>query len=180
MKDIYPIMIEGEACLREMSVEIDKDYPNLDVVIQRMYNTLKSTKTGVGLASPQVGLNIRMFIISYPNGMGDVTFINPEIIQLKGSKKNDTESCLSIPGVGAVVERSQKVKIKYYDGDFVSHTKMFKGFEARIIQHEYDHLDGIEYYDRTSKQELERIMPILEELKQGILPELNYEPYGKL
>ena len=101
--------------------------------------------------------------------------INPEIIQLKGARRKDFETCLSVPGIRARVERWQKVKIKYYDLNFCEYVELFKNFEARVVQHELDHLDGIEFYDRISKDELKKIIGSIEKLRRGEIPKLDYK-----
>lgn len=166
-KETFEIRIDGDPVLREVCSEIDSDYPNLREFVEKMYNTLDGTKNGVGLAAPQVGEAIRLFIFGGVN-IGSPerkVFINPEIIEFKGAEKMDLESCLSVPGVSARVKRWQKVIVKYYDLDFKEYTKMFKNFEARIVQHEFDHLEGIEFYDRISKEDLEKIQYKIDALR---------------
>lgn len=175
--ELYPIRIEGDPVLRTKCEEVTKDYVGLDYVIERMHATLDSTETGVGLAAPQVGLPIRLFILGGLDRPKKV-FINPEILVMKGSKPKDTEGCLSIPKVFARVERSQKVKLKYFDENFVEHTTMFKGFEARVIQHEFDHLEGIEFYDRIPKEALSKIQRQIDEIRKGnVSSSLPYKIY---
>ena len=175
---ILPIYIEGDPILKQICEDIAPSYVDLKNLVESMHITLDATKVGVGLAAPQIGRNIRLFIIggvNEKNPMPKKVFINPELITLKGSRKMDWEGCLSVPKVGARVERWQKVRIKYYDTDFNEHIEMFKNFEARVIQHEFDHLSGIEFYDKIRKEELEKIIWNIEELRRGKFPDLSYE-----
>lgn len=173
-----PIQIHGSNVLREVATEVDpKNRKEVDLFIEQLIETLKVTKTGVGIAAPQVGTSLRVFLI-WENRGGDTRpdiFINPVITQFKGSKKTDYEGCLSVPGVYARVERFQKVKVQYLDGDWNPQEKLFKNFEARIIQHEFDHLEGKEFFDHLSPVEFDKIKRQLDELEKGNIPELEYE-----
>lgn len=177
---IYPICIEGDPILKMVCIEIAKDHVGLEHIIERMHATLDATETGVGMAAPQVGLSIKMFILGGVD-RPKKTFINPEILVMKGSKPKNREGCLSVPKVFATVERFQKVRMKYFDENFVEHTKLFKGFEAMVIQHEFDHIMGIEFHERLSKHEYAKIKKQLENLKRGDIPKVNYliKLYGK-
>ncbi len=184
MTAYLPILIEGNPILKRKCEEVSPAYPNLQEIIYQMCNTLDSTNTGVGLAAPQVGVTLRMFILGgkgrHVSGDGSrvmmprITFINPEIIEFKGAKRKDAEGCLSVPGVYARVERHQKIKIKYFDENFEEQIKTFKGFQARVVQHEYDHMDGIKFYDRLTPEALKGIQPKLDELRMGKVPKLEY------
>jgi len=175
---ILPIQIHGSNVLREMAEEIDiNNRPEIDEFISDLIETLRTTKTGVGIAAPQVGKSIRLFILWADRHLGKEpqVFINPEIVTLKGSKKMGQEGCLSVPGVYARVKRHQKVRIKYLDGDWNPQEKLIKGFESVVIQHEYDHLNGKEFFDHLSKEEFEKIKYKLDKLENGDIPELEYE-----
>ncbi len=174
---ILPICIDGNPVLR---LKCGLVYPNFELrnIVDNMFYTLDATKTGVGMASSQVGIPVRLFILGGTNEyrpMQRKVFINPKIILFKGARRKDFESCLSVPGITARVERWQKIKIKYYDLDFNEHIELFKSFEARVIQHELDHLDGIQFYDRISKVELEKIIGSIEGLRRGEVPKLDYK-----
>jgi peptide deformylase len=172
-----PIHIHGATTLREVAKEVDiKDRQEHDAFIERLIATLNTTKNGVGIAAPQVGNSIRIFILWVDRKTSEpIVFINPEIIQLKGAEKMDTEGCLSVPNVWARVKRFQKVRIKYLDKNWETQEALFKGFDARVIQHEFDHLEGKEFFDLLSPKEFEKIKPDLDKLEAGELPLLEYE-----
>lgn len=172
-EDIFQLRVEGDPVLREVCKEVDKDYPNLKEVIAKMYRTLDATNTGVGLAAPQVGLPIRMFILG-GNHSTKMTFINPEL-SFKGKLKKGEEGCLSIPGIWGDVERYSNVKVTFYDEDFNKQTLKFRGFDAVVIQHEYDHLNGIEFYDHFNDVERQRIISGLQKLRSGDFPDTGNE-----
>jgi peptide deformylase len=142
---ILPIYAYGSPVLRKKAVDITPDYPDLKNLIANMYTTMYESD-GIGLAAPQVGLSIRLFVIDgshidgiKPEGFKQ-TFINAQIL----------EGCLSIPRIHENVSRKPVVKVRYMDEDFVEHTKTFDGMAARIIQHEYDHIEGILFIDHIS------------------------------
>jgi peptide deformylase len=152
-----PIVAYGHPNLRKVSVEIDKDYPGLDELIENMFETMY-TSEGVGLAAPQVNKQIRLFIVdASPYGdenpqLADFKkiFINPEIIDETGEEWGFNEGCLSIPEIREEVIRKPDVRIQYYDRDFNFHDENYSGIAARIIQHEYDHLDGVLFVDKIN------------------------------
>lgn len=172
-KDIFKLRVEGDPVLRQICEVVPQDYPNLKEVIQKMYNTLENTPNGVGLAAPQIGLPLRIFILGGKN-MSKITFINPEVI-LKGKLKKGTEGCLSIPGVWGDVERHNIVKVKFYDENFKKHNLKFRDFEAIVIQHENDHLNGIEFYDHLDDKEKNKIEDKLVNLRRGEFPDTGLE-----
>lgn len=152
-----PIFIYGNPLLRKISEDIDKSYPGLDGLIEDMYDTMYDSN-GVGLAAPQIGKNIRLIVIdanpyaeTYPDGKDFKTvLINPQIIEFSGKEWQMNEGCLSVPELREDVVRSEKILLEYYDRDFQFHTEAFDGIRSRIIQHEYDHLEGILFTDRIS------------------------------
>jgi peptide deformylase len=154
---IYPIVAYGHPTLKKRSDEIDSNYPNLKEVIENMFETMHEA-VGVGLAAPQVNLPIRLFIIDadpyadeHPETEGfKKAFINPEIIEETGEEWEFNEACLSVPGLAEYVSRKPNVKIKYQDVDFNECIEEYDGMLARIIQHEYDHLNGVLFVDRVS------------------------------
>lgn len=176
---ILPILIEGDPILRLKCSEVAKDYPNLENIIANMKATLGSIPTGAGLAAPQVGYSIRVFMIKGINFTGRegsyVTFINPKILAEKGALKKEYEECLSIPGVTAPVERFYKIRIKFYDEHFNEFTIKFKGFQARLIMHENDHLNGVLFYDRLPDNEMKEIQRKISALHNGIIPNVGYK-----
>jgi peptide deformylase len=153
----YPIIVYGDTVLRKTAVRIEKDHEGLAEIIENMWETMYYSE-GVGLAAPQVGLSIRLFLVDATSGMEDEpelkdfrkVFINPEIIELTGDEWIMNEGCLSLPEIREDVSRPDEVKLKYQDENFIEHTEIFKGFAGRIIQHEYDHLEGIMLVDHLS------------------------------
>jgi peptide deformylase len=154
---IYPITIIGSPVLRQKAKEINKDYPDLKQLIDDMWETMYASD-GVGLAAPQIGKSIRLLVIDASSlDEEDPTlkdfkkvFINAEITEFSEDTELMNEGCLSIPGINEEVKRSNKIKIEYYDENFKLHEEEYEGFAARVIQHEYDHLDGILFTDRVS------------------------------
>lgn len=154
---ILPIVAYGNGILRKKCEEIDADYPELKKLLADMYDTMHHAE-GVGLAAPQIGLPIRVFVIDLdclsedePQFKGyQLTMINPEIIERSGDDVTMNEGCLSIPGINESVTRKNKIVVNYFDENFVEHEKTFEGFEARVIQHEYDHLEGHTFIDRIN------------------------------
>ena len=154
---ILPIYTYGTAVLRKVAEPIDKDYPGLKELISNMYETMYHAD-GVGLAAPQIGKAIRLLIIDLAPfkeddpelGSFKITMINPEMLEFGDSKVPAEEGCLSIPGIYESVMRSESIKIKYFDEDFNQHITEFEGYRARVVQHEYDHLEGNLFTDKVS------------------------------
>ena len=154
---ILAISAYGNPILRKETEEIDENYPKLPELIQNMFDTMKNAE-GVGLAAPQVGLPIRVFVVDL-SVLADEkpeytdfrkVFINPEIVELLGNDVSMEEGCLSIPGIHEKVVRKEKILINYLDENFKEHEEMFSGYPARVIQHEYDHLEGNLFVDKIS------------------------------
>lgn len=154
---VYPILVYGSSALRKDTEPIKKDYPGLDVLINDMFETMYNAD-GVGLAAPQVGLDISMFVVdasSFKEDEPDLAsfkkvFINPQIVELSGERWAFSEGCLSLPGIHEDVWREESVRIKYMDENFTEHDEIFSGMASRVIQHEYDHLLGKVFTDRLS------------------------------
>lgn len=161
---ILPIVGYGDPVLRKEGEQISKDYPNLQDLIENMYQTMENAY-GVGLAAPQIGLAIRLFVIDCsPFGEDEDlseeereklknlrrTFINAKILSEEGEEWSFNEGCLSIPNVREDVYRKPIITIEYFDENFEKHTEVFDGFAARVIQHEYDHIEGILFTDKIS------------------------------
>ena len=154
---ILPIYTYGNAVLRKQTEPISADYPELKTLISNMYETMYKAE-GVGLAAPQVGLAIRLLVIDLvafkeenPElGSFKKVMINPTIIESSEEEEAAEEGCLSIPGIHESVTRPTNIKISYQDEDFNPYTEEFDGFKARVIQHEYDHLEGHVFTDRVS------------------------------
>lgn len=149
---IYPIVVYGDPVLKREADEIEEG--SIDVIKLRddMFETMYEA-SGIGLAAPQIGKSIRMFIVDGSpldeEGMEDFkkVFINPEIVWEKGDKWNFEEGCLSIPGIREEISRHAQVRVNYLDENFEEHEEEFDGMKARIIQHEYDHIDGVLFTD---------------------------------
>ncbi len=154
---ILPIVAYGHPVLKKKAEDIEKDYPDLQRLIDDMWETMYEAN-GVGLAAPQVNKSIRLFVIdASPYGEDHPeakdfkkVFINAHIEEETGEEVELSESCLSLPGMSEEVARKPKLTISYLDEQFTPHTETYEGLIARIIQHEYDHIDGVLYVDRIS------------------------------
>jgi len=154
---VLPIVAYGHPNLRKVSEEIDEDYEGLNELIENMFETMYYSE-GVGLAAPQVNKNIRLFIVDASPFEKDnpelrdfrKVFINPIITEETGTEWEFAEGCLSIPDIREEVIRKPRVRIEYYDRDFNFHDETYEGMAARIIQHEYDHLEGVLFVDHIS------------------------------
>jgi len=150
---ILPIVAYGDSVLKKKAKEIDKDYPKLSTLLENMYETMYGAY-GVGLAAPQIGLPIRVFLVDTEPFAEDEaftkeeqeqlknfkkTFINAQILEEEGEEWGFNEGCLSIPDVREDVFRKPKIKIQYQDENFKTHVEAYDGLIARVIQHEYDH-----------------------------------------
>jgi peptide deformylase len=180
---ILPIFIYGNPILKKKGIEITNDYPQLAELIANMWDTMYFAK-GVGLAAPQIGLSIRLFIVDsvpyYESGNSEKgikkVFINPEIIEEFGQPWPFEEGCLSIPKINAEVERCSQVKIKYYDEHFAEHIEVYDEMNARIIQHEYDHIEGILFIDKIKPIRKQILQKKLDKIKRGII-DASYPVY---
>ncbi|MBN2867603.1 MAG: peptide deformylase [Flavobacteriaceae bacterium] len=161
---ILPIVAYGDPVLKKQAKDITKDYPNLDTLIDNMFETMYGAY-GVGLAAPQIGLSIRLFIVDASPFAEDEfldtdeqetlknfkrVFINPVILEETGDEWAFNEGCLSIPDVREDVFRQPNIKIQYQDQDFNTHTEELSGLVARVFQHEYDHIEGVLFTDKLS------------------------------
>lgn len=157
---VLPVVVYGSSILRKKTQIIDKDYPDLQQLIENMFDTMHRSD-GVGIAAPQVGKSIRMFVVDASplddeedeeEDLSDFTkvFINARIVLRDGEMVPYNEGCLSIPSIREDVMRHSHIKIEYYDENFDFHSEEYEGTKARIIQHEYDHLDGILFTDHLS------------------------------
>lgn len=178
---ILPIVGYGDPVLRKVGEEISADYPALKEVISNMFETMYNAY-GVGLAAPQVGLAIRLFVIdTAPFGEDEDlskeeqqqlksfkrTFINAKMLNEEGEEWGFNEGCLSIPEVREDVYRHEKITIEYYDADFNKFTEVFDGLVARVIQHEYDHIEGILFTDKISPLKKQLIKRKLQNIMEG-------------
>ncbi len=171
----YPIYIYGHPILRKVAAEIDKDYPDLKQIIDDLFETMYHSE-GLGLAAPQIGKSIRLFVIDGKPAAEDEpaladfkkVFINAHIVEKCGDFQLMNEGCLSIPHLREEVNRESHIRIKYYDENWNFHNKVYDGYKARIIQHEYDHLDGILFPDRVSPLRKRLIKRKLIEISKGM------------
>ncbi len=154
---MYPIYVYGSAVLRKKAENIDKNYENLPKLIDDMFVSMYASE-GVGLAAPQIGKSIRLFVIDasafdedYPEAKDfKKVFINAEIYEFSGNDELFEEGCLSVPGIRENVSRKDTIRMKYLDENFVEHDEQFSGICSRVIQHEYDHLEGRVFVDHLS------------------------------
>jgi peptide deformylase len=154
---ILPIVAYGHPTLRKIAGEIEQGHPGLDELIENMYETMYQSE-GVGLAAPQVNQPIRLFVIDASPYEKDVPefkgfkkiFINPYIIEETGEEWAFNEGCLSVPEIREDVMRKSRIRIQYQDREFNTYDEIYDGIPARIIQHEYDHLEAKLFVDRIS------------------------------
>ncbi|NOT38840.1 MAG: peptide deformylase [Saprospiraceae bacterium] len=173
---VKPIYLYGNPVLREKARIIPQDYPQLRDLINDMYDTMYFAK-GVGLAAPQIGLSIRLFVIDTKPFYEDnekksnkslkKVFINPEIIEESGPEWSFDEGCLSIPGLNAEVERTTHIKLKYQDENFIWQEETFDEINARVIQHEFDHIEGILFIQKISPFKRQLINGKLNKIQKG-------------
>ena len=178
---VLPVVAYGDPVLRKVSHEIDQDYKNLNELIENMFDTMYDSN-GVGIAAPQIGKDIRLFIVDcspfeededYENVKDELKnfkriFINPKQI---GSSEGDewtfTEGCLSIPNIHEDVTRPESVTLEYFDENWEKHTETFSDIRARVIQHEYDHLEGKLFIDYISSFKKKLISNKLKNITKG-------------
>jgi len=165
---IYPITVYGHPVLRKETKEIEKDYPNLGQLLDDMFKTMYNAE-GVGLAAPQIGLPIRVFVVDLSvledkdpiyNGFKKA-FINPVIVERSKETVSKEEGCLSLPGINESVSRPVNIRIRYLNEQLEECEQEFSDFIARVIQHEYDHLEGKLFIDHIS--------PIRRQMNRGKL-----------
>ncbi|MDF1676791.1 MAG: peptide deformylase [Vicingaceae bacterium] len=173
---ILPIVAYGDPVLRKETEEIDANYPDLKQLIADMFETMYHSK-GVGLAAPQIGLPIRLFIVDAAgfNEDGEApelegfkrVFINPIIIEEKGKEWKFEEGCLSIPGIREEVSRKPELTIEYYNEKFELVEEKLDGLGARVVQHEYDHIEGILFVDKINPLKKQLIKSRLNAITKG-------------
>jgi|TARA_B110000971_G_scaffold221806_1_gene270690 peptide deformylase len=178
---ILPIVAYGDPVLRKVAVEINADYPELNTLIANMKETMYNA-SGVGLAAPQIGKAIRLFLIDASPFAEDKelskkdrdvlegfnrVFINAKILKEEGEEWVFNEGCLSIPDVREDVYRQPEITIEYQDEDFKKHTETLNGLAARVFQHEYDHIDGILFTDKLSSLKKRLIKKKLDNISKG-------------
>ena len=169
-----PIIAYGDPVLKKVAQDIPSDYPNLNELIANMFETMYAAH-GVGIAAPQVGLSLRLFVIDATPFAEDESelkdfkkiFINARILEESGEKWAFNEGCLSIPDIREDVSRQQTLIISYYDENFVHHEETYSGLAARIIQHEYDHIDGKLFTDKLSPLRRAMLKSRLDAISKG-------------
>lgn len=171
---ILPIYAFGQPVLKKKGKPIDKDYEGLDELISNMWETMYNAH-GVGLAAPQIGKDIRLFLVDTIQmqeegeehlGIKKV-LINAQILEESGDTWKYEEGCLSIPDVRGDVKRQSNIVIEYFDENFTKHTETYSGFNARVIQHEYDHIEGVLFTEKLMPIRKRRIKRSLERIKNG-------------
>ena len=180
---LLPIIAYGHPVLKRKAEVINKDYPKLVELINDMFETMYNAN-GVGIAAPQIGLSIRIFIVdtnpfSEDESLSDEdrselksfkkTFINPEILDENGDEWSFEEGCLSIPNIRESVLRQESIKIQYFDENFNKHIESYNGLLARVIQHEYDHIEGILFTDKLSSFKKQLLKKKLLKISSGKL-----------
>ncbi|MFZ9301305.1 MAG: peptide deformylase [Chitinophagaceae bacterium] len=179
---ILPIVAYGHSVLREVAKNIDADHPQLDKLIEDMWETMYSSN-GVGIAAPQVNRSIRLFLVdstqifegleedekkNYPDAPGiKQVFINTKIRSLNGEEWPYNEGCLSIPKVREDVMRPEEVELEFQDEQFQTYVKKFNGITARVILHEYDHIEGKLFIDHISLLKRKLIKSKLDDISKG-------------
>ena len=179
---ILPIVAYGHPVLRSVATEIDEEYPDLPRLIEDMWETMYASN-GVGLAAPQVNKPIRLFVMDsaqifanrdededekYPDAPGiKQLFINPRVVELLGDDWAYNEGCLSIPKIREDIYRAEEVTLEYHDEHFHKHTKTFTGITARVILHEYDHIEGKLFIDYLSPLKKRLLKRKLDDISKG-------------
>jgi peptide deformylase len=169
---ILPVFAYGHPVLKKKALDIDRDYEALPALVSDMWDTMYSAH-GVGLAAPQIGLAIRLFVVDTIQMMEEgreaegikKVFINPIIVEETGKLWSYEEGCLSIPNIRGDVERPEKVRVRYFDAQFEPHDEIYEGVNARVIQHEYDHIEGVLF--------VEKLKPLKKKLIQGKLNDIR-------
>ena len=170
---ILPVYALGQPVLKKKAEEIDASYPKLDSLIENMWETMYHAK-GVGLAAPQIGLSIRLFVVDtkqmYEEDKEEgikQAFINAKIELFGDDEDKYEEGCLSIPDVQGDVIRPLKIKMSYLNERFEPQVSVFEGIEARVIQHEYDHIEGVLFIEKLGPLKKKRIAKRLEKIRKG-------------
>ena len=178
---VLPIIAYGDPVLRKVATDISPDYPNLNTLIANMYDTMNYAY-GVGLAAPQIGLPIRLFVVDTAPFADDddlteeertflsnfkKTFINAKITEETGDKWLFNEGCLCIPGVREDVSRQKQITIEFVDEQFTPQQLTLTGLAARVVQHEYDHIEGILFTDKLSSFKKQLIKGKLTNISKG-------------
>ena len=193
---ILPIVAYGSNVLKTKAVNITPDFPDLETLIENMWETMYNAN-GVGIAAPQIGKSIRLFVVdASPFSKDDEisddeistlknfkkVFINPELIKETGGEWDFTEGCLSIPNIREDISRREMITIRYYDESFEEIELTLKGLAARIVQHEYDHIEGVLFIDKLSSLKKKLLKGKLNDISKGKIKteyKMRY-PQGKI
>ncbi|WP_321330924.1 peptide deformylase [uncultured Bacteroides sp.] len=154
---ILPIYVYGQPVLRKIAEDIKPDYPQLNELIDNMFETMDRAD-GAGLAAPQIGLPIRVVVVDLDLLSDEFpeykdfrkVYINAHVLEFEGEEESMEEGCLSLPGIHEAVKRKNKIHVTYLDRDFIEHDEWVEGYLARVMQHEFDHLEGKLYIDHIS------------------------------
>jgi peptide deformylase len=171
---ILPVYVYGQPVLRKVAEDITPDYPGLKELIQNMFDTMYQAD-GIGLAAPQIGLPIRIVVIDlnvYADEKPEFkdfrkTYINPHIMEADGEELSMEEGCLSLPDIHETVKRKNRIHVKYMDENFVEYDEVVEGFLARVMQHEFDHLEGKMFIDYISPLRKQMIRGKLNAMLKG-------------
>lgn len=171
---ILPIYVYGQPVLRQEAEDIAPDYPNLKELVANMFETMDHAD-GVGLAAPQVGLPIRVVVIDLDVLSDDMpefkdfkrAYINPHILEIGDKVVSMDEGCLSLPGIHESVKRPDRIRVQYLDEEMKPHDEWVEGYLARVMQHEFDHLDGIMFIDHLSALRKQMIRGKLNNMVKG-------------
>ncbi|MBR1889286.1 MAG: peptide deformylase [Alloprevotella sp.] len=172
---VLPIYTIGQPVLRKVAEDISLDYPNLKELIENMFETMYKSD-GVGLAAPQIGLSIRVVVITldvlkseFPEYAGfNHAYINPHIVETDDSDMETLEEgCLSLPGIHEPVRRPKRIRVQYIDEELKAHDEWVEGYLARVMQHEFDHLEGVVFTDRLSPLRKQLIKKKMQQLRNG-------------
>lgn len=157
---ILPIILYGNPILRKKCKDINPHYPSLKKMIEDMFETMDKAE-GIGLAAPQIGQNVRLFIIDTK------VFINSKVLKIYGKNSLLQEGCLSIPSLFEEIERPSHIEIEYYDEHWIKHKEILDGLNSRVIQHEYDHIEGKLFIDYLAPRKMELLKNKLKEIYLG-------------
>ena len=171
---ILPIVAFGTPVLKQKAINIDRDFEGLSELIDNMFETMYEA-SGVGLAAPQIGRSIRLFIVDASPFKEDEpelkdfqkVFVNPKILEEEGEEWSFNEGCLSIPYIREDVSRKSKIRVRYQDEHFDTHEEEFEGIAARIIQHEYDHIEGVLFTDYLTPLKKRLLKRKLNDISKG-------------
>ena len=171
---ILPVYAYGQPVLKKVAKKVDTDFEGLDDLLEDMWETMYHAQ-GVGIAAPQIGQSLRVFLVDTVQAMDDgdeekgikKAFINAEVLNMEGELWSYEEGCLSIPNIKGDVERNEKIKIKYQDEEFKEIIEEYDGINARVILHEYDHIEGKLFTEKLKPLKKKMISRKLDQIKKG-------------